>query len=184
MPQKQTIFSPIDYTIFGVLLVAALIFPQYTLGYNPLETVRALEIPYRIEDKALVRIITEKSEDIPLVIVQNTALKAHNALPTSKIYHTNWTIWISVTAYSSTPDQTWGDPFITASGERVREGIIAANFLPMHTKVRFPTLYGTKIFEVTDRMNSRYFYRADIWMETRSEALRFGIRNVPIEILY
>ncbi|MBU0598089.1 3D domain-containing protein, partial [Patescibacteria group bacterium] len=77
---------------------------------------------------------------------------------------------ISVTAYSSTPDQTSGDPLITASGSRVRDGIIAANFLPIGTKVRFPEKYGNKIFIVEDRMHQRYWQRADIWMETRDAA--------------
>lgn len=88
-----------------------------------------------------------------------------------------------VTAYSSTPDQTDSTPFITASGTRVRDGVVAANFLPIGTKVRMPTVYGDKIFIVEDRMNSRYWQRLDIWMETRQEALQFGVRTLPIEII-
>jgi len=92
-------------------------------------------------------------------------------------------MWIFVTAYSSTPDQTDDTPFITASGSHVRDGIIAANFLRIGTKVRFPTMYGDKIFVVEDRMNPRYTYRADIWMRTREEAKQFGLRNLPIEVI-
>ena len=90
---------------------------------------------------------------------------------------------VPVTAYSSTPDQTQGDPFTTASGSRVRDGIIAANFLPIGTKVRFPDYYGNKVFVVEDRMNARYWQRADIWMETREEAKQWGVRYTTIEIL-
>ncbi len=90
---------------------------------------------------------------------------------------------IAVTAYSSTPDQTSGDPFITASGTRVRDGIIAANFLPIGTEVRFPEKFGNKIFVVEDRMSQRYWYNADIWMETREEAKQWGVRYITIEIL-
>ena len=90
---------------------------------------------------------------------------------------------ISVSAYSSTPDQTSGNPFITASGSHVRDGIIAANFLPIGTKVRFPDHYGNKIFTVEDRMHQRYWYKADIWMETREEAKNWGVRYITIEIL-
>lgn len=90
---------------------------------------------------------------------------------------------ISVTAYSSTPDQTFGNPFITASGSHVRNGVIAANFLPIGTKVRFPDYYGNKIFTVEDRMHERYWYKADIWMETREQAKDWGVRYTTIEIL-
>jgi len=90
---------------------------------------------------------------------------------------------ISVTAYSSTPDQTSGNPFITASGSHVRDGVIAANFLPIGTKVRFPDKFGNKIFVVEDRMSQRYWYRADIWMETREQAKEWGVKYTTIEIL-
>ena len=62
---------------------------------------------------------------------------------------------------------------------------IAANFLPMGTKVRFPDLYGDKIFVVRDRMNARYGYgRGDIWMPTKAEAISFGVKRVKMEIFY
>ncbi|MFA5134841.1 MAG: 3D domain-containing protein [Patescibacteria group bacterium] len=93
------------------------------------------------------------------------------------------TLQITVTAYSSTPDQTSGDPFITASGSRVHDGVIAANFLPIGTKVRFPEKFGDKIFTVEDRTHARYWQRADIWMETREAALQWGVQYTTIEIL-
>ena len=93
------------------------------------------------------------------------------------------TIFVTVTAYSSTPDQTDSTPFITANGTHVRDGIIAANFLKFGAKVRFPDYSGDKIYEVTDRMNARYPDRADIWMESREEAIVFGIRTLKMEIL-
>lgn len=88
-----------------------------------------------------------------------------------------------VTAYSSTPDQTDNDPFIMASGKHVYDGAIAANFLPFGTKVRFPEIYGDKIFTVEDRMHKRFSERMDIWMETRREAEIFGIRKIRYEIV-
>ncbi|MBI2674482.1 MAG: 3D domain-containing protein, partial [Candidatus Yanofskybacteria bacterium] len=60
---------------------------------------------------------------------------------------------VMASAYSSTPDQTDDTPFITAWGTQVRDGIIAANFLPFGTLVKMPDLYGDKIFTVEDRMN-------------------------------
>lgn len=90
---------------------------------------------------------------------------------------------VPVTAYSSTPDQTDDSPFIMASGKHVYDGAIAANFLPLGTKVRFPEMYGDKIFTVEDRMNKRYSYKMDIWMTTRQEAQKFGLRKLKYEIV-
>lgn len=91
--------------------------------------------------------------------------------------------WLTVTAYSSEPRQTDGSPFTTAWITPVRDGVVALNFLPKGSMVRFPDLYGDKIFVVEDRMNVRYQYRADIWMYTRDEAKQFGIKYVRMEEL-
>src|SRR4030042_3654518 len=48
------------------------------------------------------------------------------------------TIEALVTAYSSTPEETDDTPFITASGNYVRPGVIAANFLPFGTQGQSP----------------------------------------------
>lgn len=90
---------------------------------------------------------------------------------------------VYVTAYSSTPDQTDSTPFITASNTRVRDGIVATNFLPFGTKIRIPIVYPDKIFVVEDRMNVKHNRKVDIWFPTRQEALNFGIKWLDIEIL-
>ncbi len=89
-----------------------------------------------------------------------------------------------LTAYSSTPDQTDDDPFIAASGKRVYDGMIAANWLPMGTKIKIPSLYGEKIFTVDDRMNARYGYgRMDIWMDApRAQVRKFGVKRAVVEV--
>ena len=91
---------------------------------------------------------------------------------------------IIVTAYSSTPDQTDNTPFITASGEIVHDGIIASNFLPFGTKVQFPQLFGSKIFQVEDRMHQKYSdKRVDIWFPDRASAEIFGIKKTTMVIV-
>jgi 3D (Asp-Asp-Asp) domain-containing protein len=90
-------------------------------------------------------------------------------------------IW--VTAYASVPNETDGNPFITADGQHVRDGIIAANWLPFGTQVKMPTLFGNKIFTVEDRMNQAFNQRADIWMPTVTDALDFGIRHIEVVIV-
>lgn len=122
--------------------------------------------------------------DYPIehITVQDTGFLAIKNPPNKKQVVVS-RMWLFITAYSSTPDQTDDTPFITASGSHVRDGVVAANFLPIGTKIRFPTMYGNKVFIVEDRMNSRYTYRVDIWMRTREEAKQFGLRNLPIEVI-
>lgn len=94
-------------------------------------------------------------------------------------------IHVIVSAYSSTESQTDSTPFITASGKRVKDGIIANNLLPFGTKVKIPSLYGDKIFTVEDRMNKiKSDYHIDIWMENTPLAINFGKRTgIEMEIL-
>lgn len=88
---------------------------------------------------------------------------------------------VTVTAYSSTVDQTDSTPFITANGTHVHDGTIAANFLKFGTKVRFPSIYADKIFIVEDRMKSNV--KMDIWFPSRQEAKNFGVKRVYVEVL-
>jgi len=89
----------------------------------------------------------------------------------------------TVTAYSSTIDQTDSSPFTTANGETVRDGIVACNFLPFGTRVRFPDIYGDKIFSVEDRMAKKNNHKLDIWFPSRQDAKEFGVQRLKVEIL-
>lgn len=87
-----------------------------------------------------------------------------------------------VTAYSSTVDQTDNDPFITASGERVRKGGIACpNWLEFGDRVEIEG----KEYECNDVMNKRYrdgkYF--DIWFESRQQALNFGRQRLAVVIV-
>jgi len=90
---------------------------------------------------------------------------------------------VTITAYSSTVSQTDDTPFTTASGTRVRNGIVATNSLPFGTKIRIPSIFGNKVFVVEDRMNSRYKDNVDIWFSNYLEAKTFGVKTATIEIL-
>lgn len=90
---------------------------------------------------------------------------------------------VPITGYSSTPDQTDDTPFITATGDHVDDGIVAANFLPFNTRIKIPKLFGNKIFVVKDRMAKRFSDRVDIWFADRSTALKFGLRHAEIIVL-
>lgn len=93
---------------------------------------------------------------------------------------------VPVTAYNSLAGQTDSTPCITANGfdlcKNDTQNVIAANFLPFGTKIRFPDYDPDTIYTVQDRMNARYAYRADIWMKTKGEAKIFGIKRLKMEI--
>jgi 3D (Asp-Asp-Asp) domain-containing protein len=85
-----------------------------------------------------------------------------------------------VTAYSSSPDETWGDPFITSSGRRVAAGVIACpRRFPFGTRFRI----GSAVYTCWDRLHQRYDQRFDIWKATKEEALEFGRRRLFVEVL-
>lgn len=90
---------------------------------------------------------------------------------------------IVVTGYSSSVAQCDATPFITASGERVRAGVAAANFLPFGTKFKISSLFGDQVFEVQDRMAGRYWGRIDVWFPNYSGAKFFGARKLEVEVL-
>jgi len=91
---------------------------------------------------------------------------------------------VDMTAYTSSVEECDGDPFVTADGSVTQDGIVATNFLPFGTKVRFPTVFGDRVFEVHDRMNARYSRRIDVWMEDKADMRQFGLkRNATVEIL-
>lgn len=100
-----------------------------------------------------------------------------------KNYEVIKTYPVRATAYSSTVDQTDSTPFVTASGTYVKDGIIAANFLPFGTQIRIPEIFGDKIFMVEDRMNKRYWHNVDIWFPERQLAKEFGVKNITIEVV-
>lgn len=100
--------------------------------------------------------------------------------PASYPFKPGSVLGVTTSAYSSTPEQTDGDPFTTASGTRVRPGVAAANFLPLGTVV----IIGGKTYTIEDRMNSRYndSFRLDIWMSSTEQARSFGVQQSIIEI--
>lgn len=109
-----------------------------------------------------------------------TLVHTAESTPTA-VEFTTFDVW--VTAYSSTPEETDDTPFITAAGTKVRDGIVALNFLPFGTKVKIPTVFGDKILVVEDRMHPRKAGFVDVWMPTKTAALRFGISRATLIVL-
>ena len=93
---------------------------------------------------------------------------------------------VTVTAYTSSVRECDGDPWVTASGYRLKRGdaVVAvsrdleAAGLKMGTWVYLALPQGGGWFRVEDRMHPRWRRRIDVWMGTsRREALAFGKRR-------
>ncbi|MDO8582092.1 MAG: hypothetical protein Q7S16_04415 [bacterium] len=154
-------------------------FPQFSHA--------AVPVPVRpsadFSSAFVIALMQSRSEVIepaldPIVIAD--ARTDDTTLPAMKAHRS---LWVLVTAYSSTPEETDGSPYITASNTFVRDGVVAANFLSFHTRLRIPQHFGDTEFVVEDRMNERFSNRIDIWMSSKAEARKWGARFVKVEIL-
>jgi|GEM_PF-3471423 len=86
-----------------------------------------------------------------------------------------------VYAYNSEVSKTDSDPFIMASGKIVYNGAIACpSFMDLETKIGIDG----KIYTCEDRMAPRYRdnYNFDIWMETTTDAINWGVQEKLIKI--
>lgn len=97
------------------------------------------------------------------------------------------TILCEISAYNPTVAQTDGNPLITASGQKVRVGGIAADLsvLPLGSRVIIPNYNGGKPCTVIDSGGSIRGNKLDVFMWHESEAIHWGRRrNVRVEVLY
>lgn len=115
------------------------------------------------------------------------------------------TLVVRATAYNSLESQTNAQPFITATGERTRWGIIAVSRdllgtdLPYGSLVRlrdlgnFHTgrgagayqslLDGTEVFIVEDTMHPRKTQQIDLWFADYASAVNWGVRRIEVELV-
>ena len=129
--------------------------------------------------------LDHKTVSMVIASMQNET-KSFGTLPVAVKAAVRKTYTIPITAYTSEVGQTDNTPCITASGldlcKRNQEDIVAANFLPIGTRVRIPEFYGDRIFTVQDRMNARYDHHMDIWMKSLPAAKQFGLKTTTIEV--
>jgi len=154
-------------------VVSNLIFPQYTWALITVE-----QPP--VKSSKLIEKVANRDEMI--ATVQDSALISDDSVQSTPVKLINHK-FIVITAYSSTVDQTDSTPFIAASGATVRDGIIASNTLPFHTLVKFPRLFGDKVFIVEDRLAPKNGHKIDIWFPSRGEALQFGVKISEVVVV-
>ena len=139
-----------------------------------------------MQESPLPESITELNSSFNLIQENRVFSNSEHYLLEHKLIHDSndsKTIRVAITAYSSCPSETDGDPYITASGNWVQDGIVAANFLPFGTELKIPELYGSKIFVVQDRMHPRKKYQVDIWFPSKAGAIEFGAHYTYIELI-
>lgn len=88
---------------------------------------------------------------------------------------------MKVTAYTAN-DKGMDGKGITANGEQVQEGrtIAADPSVPFGTMIYIPKLENT--YTVTDRGGAIHGNKLDIYMENRSDAIGFGVRELEVWI--
>lgn len=163
-----------------VVVVLEFAFPHQTLAANAMsedETVGLLPT---------VMIGEQLANNDPSYIAPEVAEIPTASLPVAEAKKPKRVVWVTVTAYSSTVDQTDSDPCTTANGynvcEKNIENVVAANFLTFGTEIKMPDYFGDRVFVVQDRMNKRFAERVDVWLKTRQAAREFGVRKLKIEI--
>lgn len=171
--------TKLKYPYFkGKNILILLIILGFIIGTWAVLGVRAKE-----NEPNLVKSSTEEIKENKLAIIEGNSLLpiSNHSEPEPQVVKR---LKVIVTGYSSSTFETDGDPYITASGTRVREGIVANNLLPIGTKIKIPELYGDKIFVVEDRMNwKKGLYHVDIWFPSYWQAKNFGAKRSYIEVL-
>ena len=83
----------------------------------------------------------------------------------------------TVTAYSSSPDETWGDPYISADGNRVYDGLVAC---PRRYPFGTHFLIDDQIYRCGDRLAKRFDDRLDVWKSSKQLAINWGKRTIKV----
>ena len=108
-----------------------------------------------------------------LIIYQENSLASNSQFREEIVY-------AKVSAYNSTPEQTDSTPFITANGERVERGGIAC---PTYLEFGTLVLIDEELYNCNDRTHPKNDGTFDMWMETRIEAVTWGVPIKQITLL-
>ena len=118
---------------------------------------------------------SEVVQNEPISLMEQPALFAPDRYTLTTEYRT-------VTSYNSEVGQCDSTPFQTAIGSQTRHGVVAANWLPIGTMVRFVDYDPNTWYVVEDRMAERFSDRTDIWMANKADSKKFGKRRLAMEI--
>lgn len=97
------------------------------------------------------------------------------------------TIYMEISAYSPTVQETDASPLVTASGKRVYVGGVAADLsvLPFGSIITIPNYNNGKPCTVTDTGSAIRGNKLDVFMWSTDAAIHWGRRrNVRVMVLY
>jgi len=175
--------------LISLLTLANLIFfpfPTFADTDNSTNNTGGIQLDYQLAPanigQSLIQVLN------PEVITNGGISTGNSHLPQNDGLRAKYTITAVLTAYNSDIGQTDDSPCITANGFDVcKHGIedtVAINGIKMGTRVRFPEIFGDKVFVVRDRMNARYSSsHVDVWMLSKADAKNFGVRSAKMEVL-
>lgn len=114
----------------------------------------------------------------------------------SPLESTHRVVTATLSAYTARVQETDSSPCIAASGYDICENedeknVVAANFVPLGTKLMIPKIFGDKVFTVEDRMNARFndtrtvdvLFTGEKPHEAVNAALKFGRQKSAVVIL-
>ena len=126
-------------------------------------------------------LLARRGEQHKIEKYQNEIIRLQNELHRAK--ELQFAVPVNITAYNPVPEQTDDTPFITASADYVRDGIVALSYdlektleLEFGDIVVLETRDGEFLgeFEFQDRMNKRWRNKVDIFMWKVKDARKFG----------
>jgi 3D (Asp-Asp-Asp) domain-containing protein len=116
---------------------------------------------------------------ILLLIALTPPAEAQEVTPQSDHFRQATNMVATVTAYTSSEDETDSTPFENASGTRPARGSVACpRTLAFGTQV----VIDGKTYTCDDRMHSKYADRFDVWVESKAEAFEWGRRELAVVI--
>lgn len=171
MPTNQVYQNPVKKALAIAMLIVV-----FSTEARVTVAAHAANLP--ATEVATAEPATRDTIDKPIILPETNTVDVTTSTKPVKV------MYMDITNYTSAVNECDGSPFLTADGSVTRDGIVATNALPFGTKIRIPSLYGDKVFEVRDRMNQRYYYRVDVWTKNKKDAFAFGIkRKIEIEVV-
>jgi 3D (Asp-Asp-Asp) domain-containing protein len=135
----------------------------------------------RVTNPEVKTLLAIQEEQQKIERYQNDIIRLQNELHEAK--ELQFAVPVHITAYNPVPGQTDDTPFITASADYVRDGIVAlSRDLERTLELEFGDIVVLETrdgeflgeFEFQDRMNKRWRNKVDIFMWKVKDARKFG----------
>jgi 3D (Asp-Asp-Asp) domain-containing protein len=135
---------------------------NYNKDYNDIYT-KALEVQIELQN------LKKEKEALELLLSQQVI---NNSNPAKS------------SAYTSSPDETDGDPFTTSTGETpIPDKTVAVSRDLSHLLGKYIYILNFGVYYVNDTMHARWVNKIDFHKETKLDAFQHGVRRVQYIVL-